>query len=116
MSSGADGDRYVTGDSIQWGDLVAVSSGAVLTSVVIAATDMFNFAVTGVSSFLGTVVQGLGGVLNAPFDSGEGAIATAWNSAGRALGALGIFAYPVSMFLVVVSIVLVVWGVNRLAN
>jgi len=68
---GFDEGSYTEDGSIKWDDLLGASVGATVTALVVVAWNTFNFAVTGVFSFVGAWLQGLAGVVRTPFDSGS---------------------------------------------
>lgn len=114
--NGIDSESFVENGSIRWEDLLGASAGAIVTGIAVVLWDMFNFAVTGVFWYFGQFIEGIAGVLRAPFEAGGSAFRTGYRVGAEALSATGLFAFPISVVLVAVSVSLVIYGVNSLVQ
>lgn len=113
---GIDSGDYVEGGSIQWEELLGASAGAIVTAIVVVAWDMFNFAVTGLFSYVNAWFGGLAGVIRTPFEAGASAVEVGYQSGAEALAVTGPFAFPIAVGIVVVSGTLLIYGVNSLVR
>lgn len=106
-------EEFIDDGGIRWAALTETAAGAFVTLVAIAVADFFNLVSTGVVAYMTAAGESIGRVIRAPFVAGESAVATAFASTLAFLPSLGIFAFPVAVGTVVLTVLLLLWGVNR---
>ncbi|WP_418284776.1 hypothetical protein [Halorubrum sp. DTA46] len=106
-------EEFIDDGSIRWAALTETAAGAFVTLVAIAIADFLNLVSTGVVAYMTAAGESIGGVVRAPFVAGESVITTSFASAAAFVPSLGIFAFPAAVVIVVASVLLVLWGVNR---
>lgn len=106
-------EEFIDDGSVRWAALTETAAGAFVTLVVIAIVDLLNLVSTGVVAYMTAAGESIGGVVRAPFVAGESALTTSFAETAAFLPSLGIFAFPVAVAIVVTTVLLLLWGVNR---
>ena len=115
MSEAPEADEYVDDENVRWDDLAETSLAAFVTLIAITIAEVIGLISTGVTSGMSATASALGGLIRAPFTSGLSAIDTAWMSSSEFVSIFGPAAFLVAVLLVAVSVLLLLWGVNRFA-
>ena len=106
-------EEFIDDGGIRWAALTETAAGAFVTLVAIAIADLLNLVSTGVVAYMTAAGEAIGRVVQAPFVAGESAVLTAFAETLSFLPSLGIFAFPVAVGTVLVTVLLLLWGVNR---
>lgn len=106
-------EEFLADGSIRWRRLIEAGAGTVATLVAIAIADMINLVSTGLVASLTVAGEWIGLVVSAPLSAGESAVTTAFVETGSFVSSLGIIAFPLSVVMVLVTVLLVLWGVSR---
>ena len=110
------GREFVSGSSVDWGDVGLTIIGSILWLVSVAIAEFVGLIESGVLTAITGLTRFVTALVTIPFDGSVGAIGTAWESAGSFVSSLGIAAFPVAVLLSVVFIAIMVLGVRNLVN
>lgn len=109
----ANPDEFVSGGSVDWGGVAAGIVGAFVWLVGMA----YSGFITMIGSAAQTALQGISNwtaaVIGTPFDGAEAVFETAWREWASFMTVLGPLAFPATVAMISVVVLLVIAGVSR---
>lgn len=112
-SADVDTDRFVSEDSIRWGEVAETTFGVylrLLAKVVVGVVLLGGSLIIG---FFDWVSAGYASLISLPFVQGSGVIALSSIETARWVATLGAFAWPVAVIIIALMVLIVFWGVGR---
>lgn len=109
----ANPDEFVNGGSVDWGGVAAGIVGGFVWLVGMAYAGLITMVGNGIQTALQGISAWTAAVVGTPFDGSAAVFETAWREWASFMTVLGPFAFPVTVAMISLVVLLVLAGVSR---
>lgn len=106
--------RFQSGDKVDWEAFANALFGSTLMLVAMTVVDGFRLLQRAVSTVLDGLSSFVAGIISLPFDRGADIFEAGAESFADWVSFLGPLAFPASVLVASVSLLVILWGVSRL--